>query len=304
MQGVVTKSTGSWYTVKAEDGNVYPCRIKGKFRIQGIKLTNPVAVGDYVGFDLEDDKENGIITTINERNNYIIRRSNKLSKQYQIVASNLDQAFLVVTLVAPKTSLGFIDRFLVIAESYHVPCTIVFNKFDLYGEIPGVEEIIDIYRNIGYNCIATSAVDKTGTAEFKAALQGKTTLLAGHSGVGKSSLINAIYPDINLRTGIISKYHQKGMHTTTFAEMFEVEKDTYIIDTPGIKNLGVVDIEDTELSHYFKEMKPYIGKCKFSNCLHVSEPECAILKAVEEGKITEERYNSYISILNNEDLYS
>lgn len=305
MQGIVTKSTGSWYSVKTEDGNSYACRIRGKFRLEGIKLTNPVAVGDIVDFSVEEGEEGtGIITYIHDRKNYIIRRSNKLSKQYQIVASNVDHAYLIVTLVAPRTSLGFIDRFLIIAESYHIPVSIIFNKYDLYGDIPEVQEIIDLYESIGYTCYKTSAIKGKGISELKNELKGKTSLFSGHSGVGKSTLVNAMYPHINLKTGGISEYHQKGMHTTTFAEMFEVEEDTHIIDTPGIKNMGVVDIPDVELSHYFKELKPYIGKCKFNNCLHVSEPECAIINAVKQGDVSEERYQSYISILNNEDLYS
>lgn len=305
MKGVVIKSTGSWYQVKNETGQIYPCRIKGKFRLEGIKHTNPIAVGDTVEFTLEENRENGVISAINERKNYIIRKASNLSKQTHIIASNLDQALLVASLVQPQTSLGFIDRFLITAEAYHIPVIIVFNKSDLYtGALKDIlEDTIGIYRNIGYTSFETSVVDKTNTQHLKELLMHKTTLVAGHSGVGKSSLLNSISPGLNLRTGSISNFSQKGMHTTTFAEMFDLDFGGSIIDTPGIKEFGIVDFDDAEISHYFREMTRFLPRCRFNNCKHLNEPSCGVKQAVEEGLIRPERYESYIRILTKQDLY-
>ena len=305
MEGVVTKSTGSWYQVKTETGQVYPCRIKGKFRLEGIKHTNPIAVGDMVDFELEETRENGVINTIRERKNYIIRKASNLSKQTHIIASNLDQALLVASLVQPQTSLGFIDRFIMTAEAYHIPVMLVFNKSDLYkGPLQEIlEDTISIYSNIGYTCFETSANDGTNTQRLKEMMVHKTTLVAGHSGVGKSSLLNQISPGLNLRTGTISDFSQKGKHTTTFAEMFELSFGGHIIDTPGIKEFGLVDFDDSEVSHYFKEMIEFLPACRFNDCKHLNEPGCGVKKAVEEGLIRPERYDSYVNILTKQDLY-
>lgn len=306
MQGIVIKSTGSWYMVRKDDGDIVSCRIKGKFRLDGIKHTNPITVGDVVDFEMEPNNENGVIHKIHDRKNYIIRKANNLSKQTHIIAANIDQALLMVTLAFPKTSLGFIDRFLMTAEAYHIPATIVFNKLDLFtNEMEDLlNETIDLYQNnIGYPCIKTSVKNSIGLDEVKALLQGKTTLVSGHSGVGKSSLLNAIEPTLNIKTGDISSYSFKGQHTTTFAEMHPLSFGGYIIDTPGIREFGLVDFDDREVSHYFKEMKSFIGKCKFNNCKHMNEPGCSIIKAVEENVISPERYQSYLSIMSNDDIY-
>lgn len=303
--GVVVKSTGSWYSVRLENGTYLQCRIKGKFRLEGIKHTNPIAVGDRVDIEYEPGREEAIITRIHERTNYIIRKASNLSKQTHILASNLDQAIVVASLVQPATSLGFIDRFLATAEAYHVKAVIVFNKSDLYKhELKEIlDDTVDLYRQIGYQVLVCSATSGEGTVELKEVLQGKTTLVSGHSGVGKSSLLNAVEPNLTLRTGEISSYSNKGKHTTTFAEMFELTFGGFIIDTPGIKELGVVDFEKALVSHYFKEMKALIGKCRFNNCLHENEPGCAVKDAVSKGLISEERYTSYLSILHNEDIH-
>ncbi|MES2689944.1 MAG: ribosome small subunit-dependent GTPase A [Bacteroidota bacterium] len=305
MEGVVTKSTGSWYQVRTGTGQIYPCRIKGKFRLEGIKHTNPIAVGDVVEFELEETRENGVINKIRERKNYIIRKASNLSKQTHIIASNLDQALLVASLVQPQTSLGFIDRFIMTAEAYHIPVVLVFNKSDLYkGPLKEIlDDTVSIYRNIGYTCFETSASDGTNTQLLKDLLAHKTTLVAGHSGVGKSSLLNHISPGLNLRTGIISDFSQKGKHTTTFAEMFDLSFGGHIIDTPGIKEFGIVDFDDSEVSHYFKEMIAFLPACRFNDCKHLNEPGCGVKKALEEGLIRPERYDSYVKILTKQDLY-
>ncbi len=305
MRGRVIKSTGSWYQVSTTDSQVFPCRIKGKFRLEGIKHTNPVTVGDWVNFELEGNEGNGVIDAIEPRHNYIIRKSNNLSKQTHIIASNIDQAILIVSLVSPRTSTGFIDRFLLTAEAYHIPCILVFNKQDLMNE--SFEEIQDevmgIYQKIGYNCIKTSVKNGLGLAEFKALLTDKTSLLSGHSGVGKSSLINAIEPTLNLKTAQVSSASNKGQHTTTFAEMHALNFGGFLIDTPGIREFGVVDISTQEISHFFKEMKGLIGTCKFNNCIHLNEPGCTVMAAVADGLISASRYQSYLSVLQNEDIY-
>ena len=307
MEGIVVKSTGSWYEVMKPDLQIVNCRLKGKFRLQGLKHTNPVTVGDKVNFEMEPNSENGVIFSIENRKNYIIRKASNLSKQTHIIASNIDQAILMVTIAFPTTSLGFIDRFLATAEAYHIPTTIIFNKVDLCTD--GLEDVLNdtihLYHNqVGYNYIKTSVNDQIGLNEVKALLKDKTTLVAGHSGVGKSSLLNGIEPNLNLKTGEISKSSFNGQHTTTFAQMHPLSFGGFIIDTPGIREFGVVDLNNAELSHYFKEMKPYIGKCRFNNCKHMNEPQCAVLEAIEQDIIPAERYQSYLSIMANEDVFN
>ncbi len=302
MRGIVTKSTGSWYQVMDDDGQNYECRIKGKFRTQGIKTTNPIAVGDFVEFELEPGQQSGVINTLLPRRNYIIRRSVNLSKQTQIIGANLDQAVLVVTLASPATSTGFIDRFLVTAEAYSIPAILVFNKLDLFSE-EGLEilaEYMALYEGLGYPCYAVSALKGEHIQELQELLKDKTTLVSGHSGVGKSTLINAVVPGLELKTGIISEWSDKGKHTTTFAEMIMLPFGGKLIDTPGIRELGIVDIEPQELSHYFPEMRALMNQCKFHNCRHINEPGCAVLEALENGEIDSSRYDSYLSIYNNE----
>ena len=305
MEGIVIKSTGSWYLVRTETGNIHPCRLKGKFRLKGIKHTNPITVGDKVEFEREPGSENGVIFKLLDRKNHIIRKANNMSKQTHIIASNLDQSLLIITLAFPKTSLGFIDRFLVSSEAYHIPAILVFNKSDLMqGEWEEIlDETIQRYQKIGYTCLKTSTLTQEGKANFKELLRDKTSLLSGHSGVGKSTLLNNIEPNLDLKTTAISNYSLKGMHTTTFAEMHPLHFGGYIIDTPGIREFGLVDFEDAEISHYFKEMQPYIGKCKFNNCKHINEPECAIQMAVKNNEISIERFSSYLSIMSKEDIY-
>lgn len=302
MRGLVTKSTGSWYQVLDDEGKRYECRIKGIFRTQGIKTTNPIAVGDRVEFELEHGQQSAVITKLEPRKNYIIRRSVNLSKQTQIIGANLDLALLVVTLASPPTSTGFIDRFLVTAEAYGIPAALVFNKLDLFSE-EGLEilaEYMAIYENLGYPCYTVSALEKEYIEELNEVLKDKITLISGHSGVGKSTLINAIIPGADLKTGNISDWSDKGKHTTTFAEMIDLPFGGKLIDTPGIRELGVVDIEPQELSHYFPEMRNLLNQCKFHNCRHINEPGCAVLDALENGEIEPSRYDSYLSIYNNE----
>ncbi len=305
MKGLVIKSTGSWYHVQLEDGTLLDCRIKGKFRIKGIKTTNPIAVGDNVSVEIDEESEarTGLIYDLAERKNYIIRKSINLSKQTQIIASNIDQALLVVTLSKPRTSFGFIDRFLVTAEAYHIPVVLLFNKVDQYDEedLAFLEEVIELYEKIGYACRKISALKSIGLADLKLQIAGQTSLLSGHSGVGKSTLINQLIPSAIIRTSTISAASEKGIHTTTFAEMHPLEMGGYIIDTPGIRELGVVDIPDEELAHYFPEMKKVMSRCKFHNCKHLNEPNCAVKEAYEKGVIAIPRYESYLSIMANED---
>lgn len=303
MQGLIIKSTGSWYQVVAEDGKTYDCRIKGKFRIKGIQTTNPIAVGDKVSFELEPNAETGVIDFLHDRKNYIIRKSINLSKQAQIIAANLDQAFLIVTLASPRTSLGFIDRFLVTAEAYDIPTSLIFNKLDLFSE-HGLEILAEykaIYENIGYPCYEVSALKGTNIPQLETLLKDKVTLFSGHSGVGKSSLINALLPGFDIKTGEVSEWSDKGQHTTTFAEMHALPFGGYLIDTPGIRELGIVDIEKEELSHFFVEMRERLNQCKFNNCRHINEPGCAVLKALENGEIEPSRYESYLSIYHGND---
>lgn len=300
MRGIVIKSTGSRYLVMSEEGLTVECSIKGKFRIEGIKATNPVAVGDKVEYET-DNKGQGVIFKIEERKNYIIRKSINLSKQVHILASNVDQALLIVTLAFPRTSAGFIDRFLVTAEAYHIPVTLIFNKMDLFEDdmemMDELNSFITIYRQIGYSCYKISAVQSASIVLLRQLTSNKTTLIAGHSGVGKSTLVNAMDENLNLKVGEISEAHLKGKHTTTFAEMHPLKYGGFIIDTPGIKELGIVDMTKEEISDYFPEMRALKGQCKFNNCLHLNEPGCSVIKAVEQGKIAASRYNSYLSIM-------
>ncbi len=266
--------------------------------MKGITTTNPIAVGDIVDFDMEPEQQTGVITKLYDRRNYIIRKSINLSKQGQIIASNMDQAFLIVTLASPRTSLGFIDRFLVTAEAYSIPASLVFNKLDLFSDegLEILKEYRSIYEEIGYPCFEVSALQGLNVDKVKGALKDKTTLFSGHSGVGKSSLINQILPELKLRTTEISEWHDKGMHTTTFAEMFVLPFGGYLIDTPGIRELGIIDIEKQELGHFFPEMRERMSDCRFHNCRHINEPGCEVLEAVESGEIASSRYDSYLSI--------
>ena len=302
MDGIVIKSTGSRYLVKS--GNeIYDCVLKGKIRLEGRKTTNPIAVGDRVDFDIEDNGET-IIRNIHPRKNYIIRKSINLSKQAQIIASNLDQAVLIATLVSPRTSLGFIDRFLITAEAYRISAKIIFNKCDLLDaeSLAVQKDILDIYKKIGYKCFEVSSYDAKQIENLRTLFKDKTTLIAGHSGVGKSTFINALEPGLNIKTGEISSAHLKGMHTTTFAELHTLSFGGSIIDSPGIKELGLVEMKKEEVGHYFPEIRERMNDCKFNNCLHVNEPKCAVIAAVENGEISEERYLSYLGILNGEEM--
>ena len=305
MTGTVYKSTGSWYFVKSEEGELYQCRIKGKFRIKGIKSTNPIAVGDSVEFDVENKsgEKIGVITLIHERTNYIVRKSVNLSKQTQIIASNIDLAFLLITINNPPTLTTFIDRFLVTARAYSIEVILVFNKIDTY-QLEQQSEILylkDIYEPIGYTCVEVSAKENTNIEVIKNLMKQKTSMFSGHSGVGKTTLLNAIEPGLNLKTKQISDQHQQGQHTTTFAEMFDLSFDAKIIDTPGIKGFGVVAIEKEELGDYFTEFFALKSGCKFHNCIHVNEPQCAVKDALEDEKISWSRYKSYLQILEGEE---
>ena len=300
MKALVYKSTGSWYTVKDESGKTYNDRIKGIFKMDDITSTNPVSVGDIVEMDMENEVENtAIITGIDKRRNYINRQSPRGKHQHHIIAANLDQSMLVATLKEPRTSQGFIDRFLVASEMYHVPALIVFNKADIYKkkELDKFERWKDIYEEAGYTVCLVSAADQTGMDELKKLLENKTTLVSGHSGVGKSSLLNVVLPQLQLRTQDVSGWSGKGMHTTTFAEMYDLPFGGRLIDTPGMREFGLVDISKQELSHYFPEMRGRLQGCQFNNCMHINEPGCAIKQAVIDGEISEDRYISYCTIL-------
>ncbi len=302
MQGLVIKNTGSWYTVKTVEGSVVECKIKGNFRLKGIRSTNPVAVGDHVEIEL-NSQNTAFITAIGDRKNYIIRKSQNLSKQSHIIAANVDQAFLVVTVERPQTSTTFIDRFLATAEAYSVPVVLVFNKTDLLDDslMRYQRMMTDLYETVGYKCVAVSAESGEGMDELMEMLRDRITLLSGHSGVGKSTMINRLLPGVNLRTAEISDAHNTGMHTTTFSEMLPLPGGGYIIDTPGIKGFGTFDMEPEELTSYFKEIFRFSKDCRFSNCTHTHEPGCAVLKAVEDHYIAASRYQSYLSMLEDKD---
>lgn len=305
IRGLVLRSTGSWYEVRdSRDGHIWQCRLKGKFKALGLKVTNPIAVGDYVNFEVENESENfGIIHEIVPRENYVIRRSVHKTAHAHLIAANVDQAILICTLVFPRTSLGFIDRFLVAIESFRIPGVLVFNKQDLLNdEMKDFQaELMELYTGLGYRCLTTTALHELGLGEFKSLLKGKVSLLSGHSGVGKSTLVNAIAPDLDIKTQEVSTFANKGVHTTTFAEMFELEKDTFIIDSPGIKELGLADMEKEEISHYFPEMRDLLNQCRFNNCQHINEPGCAVKDAVSEGRIALSRFESYLSIMAGDD---
>ena len=305
MRGIVYKSTGSWYAVLGQDGQMHECRIKGKFRVQGIKSTNPVAVGDVVQFELEQsgDTPHGVIFDIVERRNYMIRKSVNLSKQTQIIAANIDQALLLITLNNPPTLTPFIDRFLVTAEAYDIPVVLVFNKMDSYSveERLEVDYLLSLYRSIGYTCLMVSALTGDGVDALKRIMEGKTSLVSGHSGVGKSTMINTISPGLDLRTGAISLQHAQGTHTTTFAEMFDLSFGGRIIDTPGIKGFGVVDMEQDQIGDYFPEFFALKSQCKYHNCTHMEEPFCAVKTALDQDKLAWSRYKSYVKLMQRED---
>ncbi len=305
MRGTVYKSTGSWYTVKTDGGEFYDCRIKGKFRIKGIKSTNPVAVGDRVKFEIEDlgDETVGVISEIEDRKNYIVRKSVNLSKQTHIIAANLDQVFLLITLNNPKTYTIFIDRFLATAEAYDIPAILLFNKLDSYNdeEFAEVKYLAELYRSIGYTCIGISAITGKNVDQVKELMVDKTSMFSGNSGVGKSTLINTIEPNLNIKTKEISEQHLHGQHTTTFAEMFDLEFGARIIDTPGIKGFGIVDMEKDEIGDYFPELFKLKTNCKFNNCLHLDEPKCAVKDALENDELAFSRYRSYVQMVTGDD---
>ena len=305
-KGLVFRSTGSWYTVES-DGIFYACRIKGKLRLKGIKSTNPIAVGDWVFFEVDQNVSEleGTIVEIEERHNYIVRKSVNLSKQTHIIASNIDQVFLLITLYNPPTFPAFIDRFLVTAEAYQIPAILVFNKLDTCTpeQKEEIDTMADIYENIGYTTLKISATERDNISTIQTIMQNKVSMFSGHSGVGKSTLINAIAPDLNLKTAAISDQYQQGTHTTTFAEMFALPKGMKLIDTPGIKGFGVVDMLADEVGNYFPEFVPLKPLCKFNNCLHQKEPHCAVIAAYQEGIIAETRYLNYLQMLENDNTY-
>lgn len=305
MKGTVYKSTGSWYTIKAENGIFYSCRIKGRFRIKEIKNTNPVAVGDKVIFeeDLQGDENTGVITEIEERKNYIIRRSVNLSKQAHIIAANIDRLFLLVTLKSPETTTVFIDRFLVTAEAYHIEPILLFHKIDMYTEeeLDEIRYLAALYRNVGYTCLGTSTHIEKNIDKVKQLMTENVCLFSGHSGVGKSTLINKLAPHLRLKTSTISNQHATGKHTTTFAEMFDIDETTKLIDTPGIKGFGLVDMENEEVADYFPEFFRLKQNCRFHNCKHLKEPGCAVKEALESGEVFWSRYDSYLQIMDSWD---
>lgn len=306
IKGLIIKNTGNLYTVRTDDGTDISCLAKGNFRLKGIRSTSPVVVGDIVKIDINSDGT-AYITEIKDRKNYIVRRASNLSKYSHILAANIDLALLCVTVRFPETTTVFIDRFLVTAEAYSVPVCLVFNKIDLYDgeDLEYIDGLAHLYSTIGYKCLKTSIITGEGVNEVSELIAGKITLLAGHSGVGKSSIINTLQKDATQKVGKISDYHSKGMHTTTFSEMIELESGGFVIDTPGIKGFGTIDMDTAEVSHYFPEIFKISSKCKFHNCLHLNEPDCAVLKAVDNQYISQSRYQSYLNILEdmNEEKY-
>jgi len=310
-KGIVIKSTGSWYTVKTTEGNFFDCRIKGNLRLKGIRSTNPIAVGDHVEISESKDDNTmgelsvGLIQKIFPRNNYIIRKSPNLSKESHIIAANIDQAFLIVTIQYPVTTTTFIDRFLASAEAYRIPCHLIFNKIDLYNDEQNasMNSLISIYEMAGYKCLKVSAKNKIGIDELKIMMTDKTNVFSGHSGVGKSTIINSLQPGMTLKTGIISEAHFSGKHTTTNSQMYDLNFGGYIIDTPGIKGFGVLEMQKEEISHYFPEIFKLLNECQYYNCTHTHEPQCAVKKSVDEGKIAQSRYNSYLGLLEGEEKY-
>jgi len=306
LKGTVIRSTGSWYTVRTDDGTIVDCKIKGRFRIKDLDLkpTNPLAVGDHVEFNEVAQDESPVIHAIADRKNYIIRKATKLSKQVHIIAANLDQAILITTIKHPNVKVGFINRFLVTAEAYSIPGIVVFNKVDLYDQaaMDTLQELLETYESVGYKCLVTSVETGENLDEFKALLKDKVSLLSGHSGVGKSSIINKVEPGLDLKTADISEFNEKGRHTTTFAEMFPLSEGGSIIDTPGIKSFGLFDFKQSDLGHYFPEMRDVMNNCGFNDCTHVNEPRCAVKQAVENGTISYSRYESYLNLYYEEEL--
>lgn len=302
VDGLVLKSTGSWYDVKSDSKGLIKCRLRGKLKLIGIETTNPIAVGDHVRFTI-DEHGDGIISEIFPRTNYLIRKSTKKSSQAHIIAANIDQAILVASLIYPRTSVGFIDRYLVSADSFRIPAKIIFNKSDLLNDslLELHDYLAKVYRDIGYENLLISAEKDKDLNIVKSWLTGKKSLISGHSGVGKSTILNRINPDLQLPTDKVSDFANKGKHTTTFAQMIELEENTYVIDTPGIKELGLIDMESWEISHYFPEMRDKLGECKFKNCLHINEPGCVVLEALEREEIAETRYDSYVSMIIDDD---
>lgn len=302
VKGLVLKSTGSWYDVKSESGEIIRCRLRGKLKLKGIKTTNPIAVGDQVRYSIDNHGE-GIIFDILPRTNYLIRKSIKKSSQAHIIAANIDQALLVASLTYPRTSVGFIDRYLVSADSFRIPAKIIFNKSDLLNDslIELHHYLARVYDEIGYENILISAEKDKDLNVLKSWLSGRKSLISGHSGVGKSTILNRIKPDLKLPTDEVSNFANKGKHTTTFAQMIELEENTFVIDTPGIKELGLIDMESWEISHYFPEMRDKLGQCKFKNCLHINEPGCVVLDALDRNEIAETRYDSYVSMIIDDD---
>lgn len=299
-QGKVLKSTGKWYTVEISNGEIVKCRIRGRLRLDGLRTTNPIAVGDIVNLsDVQDEEGNRTIESFEPRHNYIVRKSTNLSKQKQILAANIDRAYLIVTIHSPETHLAFIDRFLVSAESFRIPTTLLFNKMDLYTEDDReyVDALCHMYDRIGYPCVQLSAKNKENIEFLREEIKGKQVMISGHSGVGKSTLVNALDASLSLKTKEISKAHQQGQHTTTFAEMHQLKSGGYIVDTPGIRAFGIIDLEKDVMSHYFPEMRALMGDCKFNNCQHINEPKCAVKAALESGEIDESRYHTYTQLM-------